>query len=94
LTLSTQHPITTTPNALPDTLGFTPTKPGDDSGDAKESIAGISYGLIAFDNDANVTNGGQVIYYAFDIDDIDNPDIQWILIENSANWLRKVIPPA
>ena len=119
LTLSTQHPITTTPNALPDTLGFTPTKPGDDSGDAdavrilpnatgvynwsyvaykgkpvKESIAGISYGLIAYDNDADVTNGGQVIYYAFDIDDIDNPDIQWILIENSANWLRKVITPA
>ena len=118
LTLSTQHPITTTPNALPDTLGFTPTKPGDDSGDAdavrilpnatgvynwsyvayrgkpvKESIAGISYGLIAYDNDANVTNGGQVIYYAFDIDDIDNPDIPRKLIENSEHWLRRKIEP-
>ncbi|MCK4347031.1 MAG: hypothetical protein KAW47_00295, partial [Thermoplasmatales archaeon] len=88
LTLSTQHPITTTPNALPDTIGFTPTNPCDDSGDAdavrisldatgvyswsyvhyaeplKENVARISYGLIAYDNDANVTNGGQVIYYA------------------------------
>ena len=116
LTLSTQHPITTTPNALPDTIGFTPTKPGDDSGDAdavrilpnatgvynwsyvaykgnpvKESVARIAYGLIAYDNDADVTNGGQVIYYAFDIDDIDNPDIPRELIENSENWLK--IPP-
>jgi PKD repeat protein len=118
LTLRTQHPITTTPNALPDTIGFTPTNPGDDSGDAdavrilptatgvynwsyvhymgkpiKESVAHISYGLIAYDNDADVTNGGQVIYYAFDIDDIDNPDIQRKLIENSAKWLREVVPP-
>jgi PKD repeat protein len=117
LTLSTQHPITNTPNALPDTIGFTPTNPGDDSGDAdavrilpnatgvynwsyvhymgkpiKESAARISYGLIAYDNDADVTNGGQVIYYAFDIDDIDNPDIQRKLIENSAKWLT-ILPP-
>ena len=117
LTLGTQHPITTTPNALPDTIGFTPTNPGDDSGDAdavrilpnatgvynwsyvgymgkpaKESVARISYGLIAYDNDADVANGGQIIYYAFDIDDIDNADIQRELIENSANWLRKIQP--
>ena len=115
LTLSTPHPIKTTPNALPDTIGFTPTNPGDDSGDAdavrilpnatgvynwssvaymgnpvKESVARISYGLIAYDNDADVTNGGQIVYYAFDIDDIDNPDIQRELIENSENWLRVV----
>ena len=115
LTLSTQHPITTTPNTLPDTIGFTPTYLGVYSGDAdavrilhnatglynwsyvnyvgrpvKESIARISYGLIAYDNDADVTNGGQVIYYAFDIDDIDNQSIQRKLIENSENWLRKI----
>ena len=115
LTISTQHPIKTTPNALPDTIGFTPTNPGDDSGDAdavrilpnatgvynwssvacrgkpvKESVARISYGLIAYDNDADVTNGGQILYYAFDIDDIDDPDIQRELIKNSENWLRVV----
>jgi hypothetical protein len=117
LTLSSiQHPITTTPNALPDIIGFTPTNPGDDSGDAdavrilpnatgvynwsyvhytgkpiKESAARISYALIAYDNDTDVTNGGQVIYYAFDIDDIDNAEIQRKLIENSAKWLK--VPP-
>ena len=115
LILSTQHPITTTPNALPDTMGFTPTNPGDDSGDAdtvrilpnsvgvldwssvaykgnpvKESVA---HGLIAYDNDAEVTNGGQIVYYAFDIDDIDNPDIPRKLIENSEHWLRRKIEP-
>ena len=109
------HPVATTPNALPDTIGFTPTNPGDDSGDAdavrilpnatgvynwsyvkyggnpvKESVARISYGLIAYDNDADVTNGGQIIYYAFDIDDIDNNSTQRELIENSENWLRVV----
>ena len=115
LTISTPHPITTTPNALPDTIGFTPTNPGDLSADAdavrilpnatgvynwsyvnygskpvNESVARISYGLIAYDNDADVTNGGQIVYYAFDVDDIDNPDTQRELIENSENWLRGV----
>ena len=34
LTCSTQHPIATTPNALPKTINFSPTNPGDGSGDA------------------------------------------------------------
>ena len=34
LKLKTNHPIATTPNALPKTIGFTPTDPGDDSGNA------------------------------------------------------------
>ncbi len=32
--LNTRHPIATTPNLLPETINFTPTEPGDDSGDA------------------------------------------------------------
>jgi PGF-CTERM protein len=118
LTLSTQHPIKTTSNPLPDTIGFTPTNPGDDSGDAdavmilpnsvgvlnwssvanmsnpvEERVAHISYGLIAYDNDADETNGGQIVYYAFDIDDIGNPDIQCKLIENTELWLKGKIQP-
>ncbi len=113
LTLSNQHPITTKPNALPKTIGFTPTNPSDDSGDADavrilpnatgiynwsyvayggnpvpENVSRISYGLITYDNDVDVNNGGQIIYYAFDIDDIDKPEIQQELIENSERWLR------
>ena len=34
LRLKTRHPITTTPNILPETINFTPTEPGDNSGDA------------------------------------------------------------
>jgi hypothetical protein len=109
LKLKNTHPIATTPNILPETIGFTPTEPGDGSGDAnavrilpdatgiynwsyvayngnliKESIASISYGLVACESE----NGGRIVYLAFDIDDIDDPDIQQKLIQNSANWLK------
>jgi hypothetical protein len=109
LTLKTKHPIATTPNKLPDTIGFIPTNPGDTSGDANavrissdatgiykwshvayegklvnDSVASSSYGLIA----SEVKNGGRIVYYAFDIDDIDSPDIQQKLIQNSEKWLR------
>lgn len=32
--VKTDHPVSTAPNALPDTIDFTPTESGDDSGDA------------------------------------------------------------
>ncbi len=109
LVLKTEHPIATTPNKLPETIGFTPTEPDDDSGDANavrilpdatciygwsyvayegklvnDSVASKSYGLIAYESE----NGGRIVYYAFDIDDIDSPDIQQKLIQNSGNWLK------
>ena len=109
LKLKTKHPIATAPNILPETIVFTPTEPGDKSGDANavrilsdatgiynwsyvayegklinDSVASISYGLIAYESE----NGGRIVYYAFDIDDIDSPDIQQKLIQNSANWLK------
>jgi hypothetical protein len=56
----------------------------------KESIASISYGLIAYESE----NGGRILYYAFDIDDIDSPDIQQKLIQNSADWLRRTSNPS
>ena len=45
------------------------------------------------DNIADVTDRSKVIYYAFDIDDIDNNDTQQELIENSENWLRVMEMP-
>lgn len=109
LTLKTKHPIATTPNKLPEAIGFIPTNPGDYSGDANavrissdatgiykwshvayegklvnDSVASNSYGLIA----SEVKNGGRIVYYAFDIDDIDDLDIQQKLIQNTENWLR------
>jgi Matrixin len=110
LKLKNDHPIATTPNALPETIDFTPTKPGDDSGDAnalriqddatgiynwssvaydnilvRNSIAENSYGLIAYESDKE--NGGRIVYFAFDIDDIESPEIQNKLIQNCADWL-------
>ena len=115
LKLKNTHPIATTPNILPETIGFTPTELGDKSGDAnavrilpdatgiynwshvaykdnlvKESIASISYGLIAHESE----NGGRIVYFAFDIDDIDEPDIQQKLIQNSLIWLRTTSNPS
>ena len=112
LTLKNTHPIATTPNKLPETIGFTPNNPGDHSGDANavrilpdaiglyiwshvayggklvgESIASISYGLIAYESESE--NGGRIVSYAFNIDDIDSPDIRQKLIQNSANWLTR-----
>jgi len=52
-----------------------------------ENITSISYGLIACDSKEE--NGGRIVYYAFDVDDIDSPDIQQKLIQNSENWLKK-----
>lgn len=113
LILKTDHPIATTPNKLPETIGFTPTNPSDNSGDAnairilsdadvtgvyswsyvayggklvREDIASSSYGLIAYDGTGK--NSGKMVYYAFDIDDIDSPELQQKLIQNSENWLR------
>lgn len=109
------HPIATTPNILPEIIDFTPTDPGDNSGDAnavrilpeatgiynwsyvaysgdliRESVASNSYGLIAYESE----NGGRIVYYAFDLDDIDSPDIQQKLIQNCANWLRTTSNPS
>ncbi len=60
----------------------------------KENIAGISYGLIAYDENVidNIIRrpaikGSRIIYYAFDIDDIDDTDLQQKLIQNSEKWL-------
>jgi hypothetical protein len=60
----------------------------------KESIASISFGLIAYDENLidNITRrpsikGSRIIYYAFDIDNIVDTDIQQKLIQNSENWL-------
>ena len=44
-------------------------------------------GVMAYDNDNDTTNGGQIVFLSFDIRDIDNPTDEADLIENMANWL-------
>ena len=45
------------------------------------------------DDVTGVTAGSKVLYYAFDVDDIDNSATLLELIENSENWLRVVENP-
>jgi hypothetical protein len=47
----------------------------------------------ALKNGADINTGSRIVYYAFDVDDIDNTTIQRQLIENSENWLRVVENP-
>jgi hypothetical protein len=111
ITLKNSHPIATTPNSLPDTIGFTPSNtPGDSNPDADavrilEDAVGVygwtsvKYGgspvgvaeicrcVVAYDDDNNVSNGGQIVFFAIDIDDINSITIQNQLIENAVTWL-------
>jgi|GEM_PF-4628415 len=56
-----------------------------------ESVARISYAMVGYDDDSDVSNGGQIVFMAFDIDDIDDPDMQRQLIQNSENWLNPMV---
>ena len=51
------------------------------------SVVAACNSIIAYDDDAVVSNGGQIVYFTFDIDDIDNENTQDELIENSINWV-------
>ncbi len=87
LAISTRHPVATTPNLLPGVINFTPTGPGDDSGDADavrilpdavgvcnwssvaygatridESVACISYSLIAYEQHENDADAGSDVW--------------------------------
>ena len=44
------------------------------------------FGAMAYDNDNDATNGGQIVFLSFDIRDIDNSADEADLIENMANW--------
>jgi hypothetical protein len=59
LTFSTGHPVATTPNLLLETINFTPTNPGDDSGDA--DAVRISPDAVGVYNWSYVAYGGSPI---------------------------------
>ena len=74
LRLNTGHPIATTPNLLPETINFTATEPGDDSGDANAvrilpdavgvyNWSSVAYGGIPNEN-LTRTAYGLIVYEA------------------------------
>ncbi len=59
LILKTEHPVATTPNKLPEAIGFTPTEPGDFTGDANAvRILPGAKGIYVWSHVAYETNGG------------------------------------
>ena len=49
------------------------------------------FGVMAYDDDGDVANGGQVVFMSFDIRDIDNSADEEDLIENVANWVVPLV---
>ncbi|MBU3902377.1 MAG: hypothetical protein KKE04_03300, partial [Candidatus Thermoplasmatota archaeon] len=65
--------------------GWTSVKYGGSSVSA--DVLAACRSVIAYDNDGNVNNGGQIVFFAIDIDDIDSIETQNQLIENAVTWL-------
>jgi len=75
LILSAQHPIATTPNLLPETINFTPTDPGDDSGDADavrilpDAVGVYNWSYVAYGGDPkDVIAYGLIAYEKYEND--------------------------
>ncbi len=51
------------------------------------AVIAASNSIITYDDDANVDNGGQIVYFSIDIDDIDSTTTQDELIENAVTWV-------
>ncbi|MBN2382322.1 hypothetical protein JXQ70_05510 [bacterium] len=95
---STTHPISTTPHLLPanfsvDYYSMTDHDTGVISSDAIGVYDWTQYpgqvGIIAYDNDPDLDNGGQIVFCSFNLARISNPTLDRDhLIENMAHWLR------
>ena len=49
------------------------------------------FGVMAYDDDGDVANGGQIVFMSFDIRDIDKLADKEDLIENAANWVVPLV---
>ncbi|MCG2825047.1 MAG: clostripain-related cysteine peptidase, partial [Thermoplasmatales archaeon] len=49
----------------------------------------VGNGVVAYENNWDMAEGGQIVYFAIDIDDIGSITTQEQIIENSASWLRR-----
>jgi len=56
------------------------------------SVIAACNSIIAYDDDADVNNGGQTVYLTIDIDDIDSAGTQNDLVENAVRWVASVTP--
>jgi len=92
------HPIATTPNPLPSAIDFTYVDLGSSDAvnmqsgtDADVVIGWSNYlsdpGVLAYDYDSDLTNGGQIVFYAFDVANISGATEKEDIIENTAAWL-------
>ncbi|MBN2383654.1 hypothetical protein JXQ70_12310 [bacterium] len=92
-----EHPLVTQPHILPETIEYNYAAYYDqDSGYALSDALAVSSwtiypgraSLIAFDNDQDLTNGGQIVFCLFNMTNVTTTDdTREQLIENIASWL-------
>ncbi|MBN2053686.1 hypothetical protein JW905_02110, partial [bacterium] len=102
---SPAHPVATTPHMLPDTLtvggsGYYQKDELTLAGDADAAFnwdgSANDVGVVVYDDDTSPTNGGQIVFFSFNVEYVENSSLQREhLIINAANWLASTgaIPP-
>lgn len=92
----TDHPLATTPYTLPSTIAVLYSSYGDqDACIIAESAVGVfgwtnnSYhGVITYDADGNPNNGGQIVFFSFNLNAVSVAENRTMLVANAAAWLQ------
>ncbi|MBN2383294.1 hypothetical protein JXQ70_10460 [bacterium] len=94
---ASEHPVAFYPNVLPSPMScsygsYYYQDSGDVAVDAQAVFTWSSYptlvSIMAFDDDEDVSNGGQIIFWLFNINHLNDLTTQQQLIQNSAAWLN------
>jgi len=87
------HPLATTPNALPSTLGIDYDYYGDEDAVVPQPDATAIFGTASYPSDPGVLvveapgGGGQIVYFAFDYSALSNGAAARDLLENALDYL-------
>ncbi len=89
-----QHPLATTPNALPSTLGLTYDYFGDQDAAIPTGDATVVFGTSSYPDDVGILvyeaagrSEGQIVFFAFDYDALTDGQLARQLIENAVMYL-------
>jgi|GEM_PF-535218 len=89
------HPLATTPNVLPSTIGISYSAWGDEDAMTLYTGGVLIYGTSSYPNDAGISvfdntpppEAGQVIYYGFNLGALGDSMVAKQLVENSISYL-------
>lgn len=94
------HPLMTTPNPIPPTIthdygGDYGTQDGMGVRSEAQGVmtwsAGSGAGLVAYDTNGVPSDGGNIVYYAFEVASVTDATTRDHLIENSTAWLLNAV---